>query len=98
MHVHLVVVVDSNDFFTTIRTQRQSAGKSIRSDIGVLRFEFETLNFHTIIFIPGKLNFSDTGTKFDRLLVDAVHKLLATGMIPLSLDFSEFCTSDEPPS
>lgn len=94
MPTALIIVVDSKDLFTTLTTQRQSVDRSIRGDIGVIRFEFETRNVSRIIWIPGKTNPADIGTKFDSPLTDAVAQLLATGKFPLHLENLETCASN----
>lgn len=92
--INLIVVVDSKDLYTTLTTQRQSIDRSIRGDVGVIRFEFEVKNITEVMWIPGKLNPADVGTKFDSPLIPAVSQLLSTGLLPFSVDEAESCASD----
>lgn len=88
----LIIVVDSKDLLTTLFTHRQSTDKSIRGEIGVIRYEFETKAVSKIV--PGKLNFADIGTKFDSPLNDAVLRLLQSSTLPFDFENCESRGSD----
>jgi len=61
--VGLFVVVDSNDLWETISTCRTPTDKSIRSDVCLIRYEFETKSLSRLIWIPGSSNLTDPLTK-----------------------------------
>lgn len=80
------VLVDSKDLFATMSTQRNSIDKAIRSDIGALRYEFETQVVNRISWIPGSINIADALTKRDSVLKDALLLLMFTGQLKVDLD------------
>lgn len=63
MKMDLLIALDSKDLFQSLSTQRNSIDKFIRADVNVIRHEFETQNVHKIMWIPGKQNLADPGTK-----------------------------------
>lgn len=67
--VDLVIVVDTKDIYTTLSTQRELLDKSIRRDVGVIRFEIETKTVAEFVWILRKLIFVDNDTKFDCSLI-----------------------------
>lgn len=52
--VYLHAVVDSKDLFSTLSTCRNAIEKSIRGDVIVIRYEFETKTLNKLIWIPGR--------------------------------------------
>ena len=86
MQVKLSVALDTKDLYNSFSTQRNSIDKSIRSDVNVIRYEFETKNVNNIYWIPGKLNLADPGTKADSPLTQALQLLLHNGKLPYSFD------------
>lgn len=93
MKIDFIVAVHSKDLNTTLTTQRQSIDRSIRVDVGVIRYKSEVRNISQIVWIPGKLNPADVGTKFDSSLTPSVARMLSTGMIPFAFTESESCVS-----
>lgn len=84
--INLVIAVDSKDLYTTLTTQRQSIDKSIRGDVGVIRYKFENQAVSQFIWNPGSLNPADIGTKFDSQLNMAVVQILQSLMIPFNFE------------
>lgn len=50
----LWVAVDRKDLYTSLSTQRNSIDKSIRADVNIIRFYFETKIFNRIFWILGR--------------------------------------------
>lgn len=94
--VKLPIALDSKDLFQTLPTQRNSIDKSIRADVNVIHHEFETQNVHEIMWIPGKQNLADPGTKSDSPLTLSLPLMLFNGTLPFSFPNMESCTSDRP--
>lgn len=94
--INLVIALVSEDLYTSLTTQQQSIDLSIRGDVSVIRYEFETRRVHEVVWIPGKLNLADCGTKIDSQLTSAVNQLLQTGRPPFDLDNAESCPSEKP--
>ncbi|PXF49341.1 hypothetical protein BWQ96_00915 [Gracilariopsis chorda] len=87
--VDLFVVVDSKDLFDTLSTCRNATDRSIRAEVSVIRYEFETHNVSQIIWIPGKLNLADLLKKSDSPLRTSLEILLYSGTIPLDTTMCE---------
>ena len=77
MHIELLNALDSKDLFETLSTCRNSIDRSIRADVSVIRYEFETHKVNRIIWIPGKLNLEDTLTKTNSPLVDPLQLMFS---------------------
>ena len=84
--VKLLVATDSKDLFNSLSTQRNSIDKSIRGDVNLIRFEYETHSVNTVVWIPGKCIPPDQGTKRDSALTDVLRLMLYTAKI--SIDFT----------
>ena len=52
MDIKMHLCVDSKDLFTSLSTQRNSIDRSIRGDVGCIRFKFETGSVDKISWIP----------------------------------------------
>ena len=63
IHIDLLLALDSKDLFDTLSTCRNSADRSIRADVSVIRYEFEKFKLNRIFWIPGKVNLADPLTK-----------------------------------
>ena len=87
--VQLIIVTDSKDLYNSLSTQRNATDKSIRADVNVIRYEFETNSVNEMVWVPGRVNLADPGTKRDSQLTDALQLLLFTGRIPLDLSAAE---------
>ena len=94
--VDLIVCTDSKDIFKTLSTQRNSVDRSIRSDVNVIRYDFETKQVNYIIWIPGATNLADPGTKPDSSLTSALQLLMFTGKIPIDLTGAEVRSTNLP--
>lgn len=66
MAVKLQVCVDSKDLYSTLSTQRNSVDRSIRGDVGAVRFDFMTGLVDKITWIPGKANLADVLSQLAR--------------------------------
>ena len=89
INVKLLVATDSKDLFNALSTQRNSIDKSIRGDVNLIRFEYETHSVNTVVWIPGKCNPADPGTKRDSALTDVLRLMLYTGKIPIDFTGSQ---------
>ena len=86
MKLDLVIVVDSKDLYDTISTCRLATDRSIRGDISLMRYDFETHKITRMVWIKGSTNLSDPLTKRDSPLMNSLQLLLYTGKLPLSFD------------
>lgn len=84
--IDLIIVVDSKDLYTTLTTKRQSIDRSVPGDIRVIRYEFEIRNVVKVVWIPGRSNPADIGTKFDSSLIFVVTQMISDGTIPFPSD------------
>lgn len=96
VQANLIIAVNSKDLFTTAFTQSQSLDKSIRRDVGVIHFEFGTKTVSEFVWIPGKLNIANAGTKFDSPLVPSAQQLLQSSTLRFDFCKAEFARSDRP--
>ena len=92
----LIIVTDSKDLYNSLSTQRNATDRSVRADVNVIRFDFETKAVDEMVWIPGRTNLADPGTKRDSALAEALQILLLTGKIPLDLTEAEVRSSDRP--
>ena len=76
MSVQHVVAVDSKDLFTTPSTCRSATDRSIRADVSVIHYAFETHNVNGMLWIPGSVNLADTFTKPDSPLCQPLQLLM----------------------
>lgn len=77
IQVDLNVEIDSKDLFSTFYTCINATDKSIRGDVSVIRYKFETKK------IPGSTNLTDPGTKRNSSLTNSLQLLMFTGEIPI---------------
>lgn len=87
--VRLIIIVDSKDLYTSLSTRRNSIDRSIRADVNVIRFEFETGNIDELCWLPGQLNIADPGTKTDSPLCQSLQLLMHDGKLPLDISRHE---------
>lgn len=78
-------------------TQRQSFDRSIRGDIAVIPYAFETKVVSELIWIPLKLNAVDTGNKFDSSLTQSVKHMLLASVLSFEFNHGDLRTSDRSP-
>ena len=86
MKIDLKLLLDSRDLFESISTCRNSTDRSIRADVSVIRYEFETHHINRIIWIPGKANLADPATKPGSPLTSALQLSLFSGELSLVMD------------
>lgn len=93
---NLVTALDSKDLYKLLTTQQQSIGQSIRGDVSVIRYEFETRIVHEVFLIPEKLNLANCGINNDTSLTSAVNQMLQTGRLPFDFNNAESRLSNKP--
>lgn len=93
LDVPLTVLVDSKDLFTSISTCRVPEDKSIRADLELLRYYYETKQLNELIWIPGSTNLSDSLTKKDSPLCNVLQLMLFDGFIPMNIDKAQSSAS-----
>lgn len=74
--IELWIAVGRKDLYISLSTQRNSIDKSIRADVNIIRFDFETKVLNRMFWIPGRCNLSDPGTKQDSPLQDTLNLAL----------------------
>lgn len=94
LHVDLVIIVGLEDLCTMAIAERPSISKSIRGDVGIIRFAFEIGNIAKVIFIPGELNTADLGTEFHSPISSLVVEMLSFLRIPFDASNSDSFLSD----
>lgn len=94
--IELIIVTGSRDLFTALSTQWQSIDKSIRGDVGVMQYEFETQTFLEFVSIFGKPSLTDISTRLDRPLTSAVNQLLQDGSLQSDFEQAEMCSLIKP--
>ena len=87
--INLTVAIDSKDLYNSLSTCRTPTDKSIRGDVSLLRYNFETRKLHKVVWLPGTVNPADVLTKLNSGLVDTVQLLLFDGYLPIDLSKSE---------
>ena len=71
--------------FASLSTQRVSIDRSIRGDVGCIRYEFQTGTVSEISWIPGRINLSDPLTKTDSNLSETLQSLLSNGKMIMDI-------------
>ena len=94
MDVYLYVIVDSKDLYDSLSTCRTPEDKSIRTDLQLLRYNFETHQLNKSIWIPGNANRADALTKHDSALSEKLQLMLFDGTVPVTFDISASRSSD----
>lgn len=92
----LLVALDSRDLFTSFLTQRISDDKSIRVDVNVIWYEFETHHVDEIVWILGQVNLTDPGTKTDSPLTQSLLQTMSNEKNAIDLSKHESRRSDLP--
>ena len=85
MEIKLILAVDSNNLYEALSTSHTSSDRSIRGEVGVIRYEFETHNVDQIRWIPGKVNLSDALTKPNSSLTEALQLSLFTSTMTITV-------------
>ena len=94
LNIDFMLVLDSRDLFNSLSTCRNSADRSIRADVNVIRYEFESRNVSNMMWVPGKVNLADPCTKPNSPLTDALQLLLQSGKLPFGFPDSEIRSSN----
>lgn len=63
--IQLLVALHKSDLFTPFSTQQNLVDKSMRADVNVIRYNFETQHVNKLVWIPGPVNLTDSGTNTD---------------------------------
>lgn len=80
--IDLRVAVDSKDLWDSLSSCHEPTDKSVKADVNVIRFEFETKNVNYMTWISGKLNLADPLTKKDSPIGKSLQLLMFSGEIP----------------
>ena len=86
MNIKLCLCVDSKDLFTSLSTQRNWIDRSIRGDVGCIRFEFQTGTVEKTSWKPGRVNLDDSLTEKDSVLTETLPLCLFTGRLSFNID------------
>ena len=92
--IGFMLVVDSRDLFNSLLTCRNATDRSIRANLNVIRYKFETRNVTNIMWVPGKVNLADPCTKPNSPLTETLQLLLASGKLPLSFPDADVRSSN----
>ena len=95
IHVDLRVCVDSKDLWDTLTTCHEPTDKSVRADVNVIRYEFETHKVNFMSWIPGKLNMSDPLTKKDSPMNKSLQLMMFSGELPVSYEDAKTRKSEQ---
>lgn len=93
--VDLSVAVDSKDLFNSLSTCRNSTDRSIRGDVSLIRYDFETNRITRMIWIPGSVNPADPLTKTNSPLSQMLQLLMFSGTLPIDFKDSEHRNSEQ---
>ena len=92
--VKSMVFFDSKDLFGSLSSKRNPTDKSVRNDVNLMRFYFET-SIDVFGWIAGSVNPADVGTKKDSPLTELLVLTLATGIIHIDFVNCEFSHRDK---
>ena len=93
--IETTLFVDSKDLFHSLSTCRVPEDKSIRADVSLLRYYFETGSLKKCVWIPGKLNPADALTKLESHLCHQLQLMMYTGTLPMDLTNTEARDCDQ---
>ena len=88
------LIVDSKDLWDTVSTCHLPTDRSIRSDIALLRYYYETKKIDRMIWVPGSLNLAEPLTKWNSLLTRDLQLLLLTGELAIDLSGEKISSSN----
>lgn len=57
--VHLCCIAESKDLWSTLSTCRVPEDKSIRANVGLIRYQHETHQINQMVWFPGSVNLAD---------------------------------------
>lgn len=89
MHIDLIVALDSKDLFGTMSPCCNSVDCSIRGDVSLIKYEYETHKVNQVTWIPGKLNLTDPLTKTNSPLTEPLQLTVFSGELSSSFDDAE---------
>ncbi len=95
LEIELWIALYSKDLFTALSTCSLASDSSIRGDVSSIRFEFATKVVSSMIWVPGKINLADPGTKTDSPLTDLLQLMLVSGSIPVKFTEAVVQSSDQ---
>lgn len=72
MKIDLMIALDFKDLFATLSTRLNIAGRSIRPDVFVIRYEFDANKTSRIFWIPRKVNLANAVAKTNSPLANHV--------------------------
>ena len=84
--IPVIVIVDSKDLFDSLTSCHIPEDRSIRADVQLIRYYFETKQIDKVVWVPGSANLADPLTKKDSPLSDALQLLLFQGSMPFDFD------------
>lgn len=87
--IPVIVAVDSRNLFDSLTSCHVPEYKSIRGDVQLIKYYFETKKIHRVVWIPGSLNLADPLTKRNSVLSDSLQVLLFEGRLPFGFSASQ---------
>ena len=94
--VHLIVVFDCKNLFTLLSTCRNPVNKSMRANVSLIRFNYETRRLNRLIWTPGSLSPADVPTKMDSALTDSVQLMMFDGTLTYDMSKAKIPDSAQP--
>ncbi len=88
IYVDTIIAIDSNDLMQC----RYSIGKSIRGNVDLIRYQFETRHVDRKIWVPCTTNLS---TDYNRFLCQPLQLVLFSGEIPIDFSYSQIRNSEQ---
>ena len=83
VEVKLRICVDSKDLWDSLTTCHEPTEKSIKADVNVIQYAYETRNISCMTWIPGKLNPADVLTEKDSPMVNTLQLMLFSRTVPI---------------
>lgn len=94
--INLFIVVDSKYVYKTLSTCGNSIDRSIRGDVSVIRYEFETKNVNRVIWVP-KVSLADLGAKPNSPVTQTLQIMLLPAELLLEFTDPEYSNSEQFP-
>lgn len=93
-YVPVIIAVDSKDLYESLSSCHVPEDKSIRGDVQLIRYYFETRQISHMVWLPGSLNLADPLTKKDSRLEACLQLLLFDGNLPCEIPSENQRSSD----
>lgn len=93
--IDLIVALDLEDLFDTLSVRRNASDRSVRADVNIIRFEFETHAVARVISTPGRTNLAGLLAKNNSSLFDALQPLFLSATMPFALFGFISCSFDQ---